>query len=56
MLEWSSTVTLTFDGNNHEAENIRLYVKLLKDQFLQDYNIYLNNDEITDIRYGDSDE
>jgi hypothetical protein len=56
MLEWSSTITLTFGGNHHEAENIREYIKLLKDKFEQDYNIFLNDDEITDIKYGYSDE
>ena len=56
MLEWSSTITLTFEGNNHKAENIRKYISLLKEQFLEDYGIFLNKDEITDIRYGDSDE
>ena len=56
MKKWSSTITLTFTDNYHEAESIGEYILLLKEQFAQEYNITLNKDEITDVEYGDFDD
>ena len=52
--EYTSTITITFGGNNLEAESKEDYIKLLKENFLQEYGIELQDDEITID--GDTDE
>ena len=49
MKEFTSTVTLTFDINNHEAIDKNDYVRLLKLQYLELYNVYLKDYEISNI-------
>jgi len=46
MKEYQSTITITFDGNNLEAESEEDYIQKLKDQFHEDFEINLENDEI----------
>ena len=50
MKEFTSTVTLTFDINNHEAIDKNDYVRLLKLQYLELYNVYLKDYEISNIQ------
>ena len=47
--EFTSTVTLTFDLNNLEAESKEDYIRLLKLQYQEYYNINIMTEEISDI-------
>ena len=47
MKEFTSTVTLTFDINNIEANSQRQHIKALKEQYLDLYNVYLKDHEGT---------
>ena len=49
MKEFTSTVTLTFDINNHEAIDKNDYIERLKEQCLDLYNVYLKEYEISNI-------
>ena len=49
MKEFTSTVTLTFDINNHEAIDQNDYVRLLKLQYQDLYNLEIKDYEITNI-------
>ena len=49
--EFTSTVTLTFDLNNLEAESKEDYIRLLKLQYQEYYNINIMTEEISDIKY-----
>ena len=49
MKEFTSTVTLTFDINNHEAIDKNDYVRLLKLQYQELYNLEIKDYEITNI-------
>ena len=50
MKEFTSTVTLTFDINNHEAIDQNDYVRLLKLQYQELYNLEIKDYEITNIQ------
>ena len=50
MREFTSTVTLTFDINNHEAIDKNDYVRLLKLQYQELYNLEIIDYEITNIQ------
>ena len=50
MKEFTSTVTLTFDHNNLEAESKEDYIRLLKLQYQEYYNISIMTEEISDIK------
>ena len=50
MKEFTSTVTLTFDLNNHEAIDKNDYIRLLKLQYQEYYNINIMTEEISDIK------
>ena len=52
MKEFTSTVTLTFDINNHEAIDKNDYIRLLKLQYLELYDLEIKDHEITDIEEG----
>ena len=47
MKEFTSTVTLTFDINNHEAIDKNDYIRLLKLQYLELYDLEIKDYEIT---------
>ena len=49
MREFTSTVTLTFDINNIEAINKNDYIRLLKLQYQELYNLEIKDYEITNI-------
>ena len=49
MKEFTSTVTLTFDINNHEAIDKNDYVRLLKLQYQDLYDLEIKEHEITNI-------
>ncbi len=46
---FQSLVTLEFALNNHEANSKEEYIDLLKRQYLEEYNIELQDYEITQI-------
>ena len=49
MKEFTSTVTLTFDINNIQAIDKNDYVRLLKLQYQELYNLEIKDYEITNI-------
>jgi len=50
MKEFTSTVTLTFDLNNLEAESKEDYIAKLKEYYQEWYNINIMTEEISDIK------
>ena len=50
MKEFTSTVTLTFEINNLEAVDKNDYIRLLKLQYQEYYNINIMTEEISDIK------
>ena len=53
MMEFTSTVTLKFDINNHEAESEREYIAKLKEQYAECYGLFVKDHEITNIQCYD---
>jgi len=50
---YTSTISVTWEGNMLDAENIEEYIKQLKQGFLEEFGISLNNNDIKDIKeYG----
>ena len=49
MKEFTSTVTLTFDLNNLEAESKEEYIERLKEQYIELYDLEIKDHEITNI-------
>ena len=49
MKEYTSVITLSFGGNNFEAENKEEYIKKVKESFAEEYDIWLSGKEISDI-------
>ncbi len=47
---FTSIVTLEFSCNNHTASSKENYINLLKQQYLEQYNITLEDQEITEIK------
>ena len=47
--QFCSIVTVEFAYNNHEAESKEEYIDILKRQYLEEYNIELQDGEITQI-------
>jgi hypothetical protein len=48
--DYTSTITLVFEGNSHEAESIEDYIQKIKEVFYQEFNIQLADSEITNIQ------
>ena len=49
MKEYTSTITVTWSINNHEASSEEDYRDKVKDQFYDQYGITLSDDEIKDV-------
>ncbi len=49
MKEFTSVVRLTFSCNDLEAESKDQYIQKIKQKFWNEFNIDLNDDEITEI-------
>jgi len=47
--EYTSTITVKFAINNHEAQSKKHYIDILKLQFKEQYGIDLMDNEITEI-------
>ena len=54
MKTWSSTITYTVFDMGRECETEEEYKEYVKETFEQDHNIYLRDDEITDIQKEES--
>tara|TARA_A100001037_G_C14899857_1_gene522321 strand:- start:443 stop:613 length:171 start_codon:yes stop_codon:yes gene_type:complete len=50
MKEYICEVNLVFSGNNLEAKNKNEYVKKVKDTFKDEFNIELDDKEISNIQ------
>ena len=46
---FTSVITVEFAYNNRYAYNKEEYIELLKNQYLEEYNIQLSDSEITQI-------
>ena len=46
MIEYFSTITVKFGGNNLECKNKEEYKKQIKAQYYEEYGINLTDDEI----------
>ena len=46
---FTSLVVVEFSINNHEAESKEHYIDLLRRQYLEEFNIELQDNEITQI-------
>ena len=47
---YTSTITVTWEGNMLDAENMEEYVELLKQGFLEEFGIYLNDTDINNVK------
>lgn len=54
--EFTSTVKIVIEGNNHTCWNIDDYIDLVIEQYKEEYNIELHPDEIEDIVQWGGDE
>ena len=53
-IEYYCTIKLVFDGNNHVAKDKEEYVKKVKEQFYDEFNIHLEDKEIQNIQESGS--
>ena len=51
MKTWSSKITYTVFDIGADCETKEDYIEYVKETFEQDHNIYLRDDEITDIEF-----
>ena len=49
MKAWTSTITYTVFDMGRECETEEEYKEWVKETFIEDHNIYLRDDEITNI-------
>ena len=47
---YTSTITVTWEGNMLDAENIKEYIKQLKQGFLEEFGIHLNDTDINNVK------
>lgn len=52
-MEYTCTVEIVIDGNNHEANSVEEYKKKVIQQFSEEYGITLQEEEIKDIQKED---
>mgnify|MGYP003625627600 CR=1 len=48
--EYTSEITVTWSINNHRATSKEEYIETLKLQFKEDFDIYLEDSEITHVQ------
>jgi len=56
MKSWSSTITYTVVDMGYECETKEEYIEFVKQSFLEEHNIYLEDNEITQIISNDKEE
>ena len=54
LIEYYCTVKLVFEGNNHVAKDKEEYVKKVKEQFYDEFNIHLEDEEIQNVQESGS--
>jgi hypothetical protein len=54
MKTWSSTIKYTVFDMGRECETEEEYIEWVKETFIEDHNIYLRDDEITNIEREES--
>jgi hypothetical protein len=47
---YTSTITVTWEGNMLDAENMEEYIKQLKQGFLEEFDIHLSNTDINNVK------
>ena len=47
---YTSTITVTWEGNMLDAENMEEYIKQLKQGFLEEFGIHLNDTDINNVK------
>ena len=47
---YTSTISITWEGNMLDAENMEEYIKQLKQGFLEEFGIPLNDTDINNIK------
>ena len=47
---YTSTITVTWEGNMLDAENMEEYIKQLKQGFLEEFGIHLSNTDINNVK------
>ena len=47
---YTSTISITWEGNMLDAENIKEYIKQLKQGFLEEFGIHLNDTDINNVK------
>ena len=47
---YTSTITVTWEGNMLDSENIKEYIKQLKQGFLEEFGIHLNDTDINNVK------
>ena len=50
---WSSTITITFADIGHECETEEEYIEYVKETFIENHDLYLNNNEIYNIEFSE---
>jgi hypothetical protein len=48
--EFECTVTVVWEGNNHEVFSKEEYIRRVKESFYESYQLELHDSEITDIK------
>ena len=49
MKEYTSLVSIAFAGNNIEADSKEDYIEKLKDSFMEEFGLDIEDEEITEI-------
>ena len=47
---YTSTITVTWEGNKLDAKNIEEYIKKLKQFVFEEFNIHLNDTNINNVK------
>jgi ABC-type histidine transport system ATPase subunit len=47
---YTSTITVTWEGNMLDAKNIEEYIKKLKQFVFEEFNIHLNDTDINNVK------
>jgi hypothetical protein len=47
---YTSTITVTWEGNMLDAENMKEYIEQLKQGFLEEFGIHLNDTDINNVK------
>jgi hypothetical protein len=47
---YTSTITVTWEGNMLDAENMKEYIEQLKQGFLEEFGIHLSDTDINNVK------